>query len=342
MRLIAALGVRLLRGAGALLLGAVLLFVVLRVLPDDVAAMAAGPGADAAALAAERARLGLDLWLPQQFGLWLWQMLSGDWGRSAQLGIPVARLLRAAVPATLELAGLAMLVCAASGLAGGLVLFGLRRAGGRREGRAALAETGAALMLAVPVLAWALGLVLVAGLALELVPAGGRLGPGVAWPGGGGTGFLLLDALLAGDAAAFGSALAHLVLPAAALGLGCAPPVMRVLGAALAAAQEAPFAVQARLRGRSGMAVLWGEAMPVAALPALAVLGRQFGVLLGGAAVVEAVCFYPGLGLLLVEAVRAGDLAVLQAAGLAFGALAVLGQALAEGLCRGLGAGGRP
>lgn len=340
MVLITALVVRLLCGAGALLLGAVLLFVVLRVLPGDVAAMAAGPGADEAALAAERERLGLDLWLPQQLGLWLWQMLSGDWGVSAQLGVPVARLLRAAVPATLELAGLAMLVCAGAGLAGGLALFALRRAGGRREGRAALSETGVVLMLSVPVLAWALGLVLVFGVALELLPVGGRLAPGVAWPMRAGTGFLLLDALLVGDAAAFGSGLAHLALPASALGLGFAPPVMRVLGAALAAAREAPFAVQARLRGRSDAEVLWGEAMPVAALPALAVLGRQFGLLLGGAAVVEAVCFYPGLGRLLVEAVRAADLPVLQAAGLAFAALVVLGEAVAEGLCRGLG--GRP
>ena len=325
--MIASLGWRLLLAVPVLLLATLLLFVVLRVLPADVAAMALAPGATEAEIAAMRAALGLDGLLPVQYVIWLGQMLSGEWGLSAQLGVPVARLVGTALPATLELAALAGVVCGVLGFSGGLLLFALRREGGQREGRAALSETGTALL-------WALLLVLVFALGWPVAPVGGRLAPGLAWPPG--TGFLLLDSLAAGDLAVFGSALGHLVLPAVALGLAFAPPVMRVLGAALAEAYRAPFIDQARLRGLSGAQVLFGQALPLAAVPALAVLGRQFGLLLGGAAVVEAVCGYPGLGRLLVEAVRAADLPVLQAAGLAFAAVAVLAQAVVEGVCRGL------
>jgi peptide/nickel transport system permease protein len=210
-------------------------------------------------------------------------------------------------------------MCGVLGFCGGLLLFALRREGGQREGRAALAETGTALLMAVPPLLWAMLLLLV------LAPV---------WPPGAGS--LLVDTLRAGDMAAFGSALGHLALPAVALGLAFAPAVMRVLGAALVEAYRAPFSDQARLRGLSGAQVLWREALPLAALPALAALGRQGGLVLGGAAVVEAVCGYPGLGRLLVEAVRAADLPVLQAAGLAFAVVAVLAQAVVDGVCRGL------
>jgi peptide/nickel transport system permease protein len=334
MALVAGLGSRLLVAVPVLLLATLVLFVVLRVLPADVAAMALAPGATGAEIAAMREGLGLDWLLPVQYVIWLGQMLSGEWGVSAQLGVPVARLVGAALPATLELAALALVVCGVLGFWGGLLLFAWRREGGRREGRAALAETGTALLMAVPALLWALVLVLVFALAWPVAPVGGRLAPGLAWPPG--SGFLLLDALRAGDLAAFASVLGHMALPAVALGLAFAPPVMRVLGAALAEAYRAPFIDQARLRGRSGAQVLWREALPLAALPALAALGRQLGRVLGGAAVVEVVCGYPGLGRLLVEAVRAADLPVLQAAGLAFAAVAVLAQAVVEGVCRGL------
>ena len=319
MAVIASLGWRLLLAVPVLLLASLVLFLVLRELPADVAGMALAPGATEAEIAAMREGLGLDWLLPVQYVIWLGQMLSGTWGLSAQMGVPVARLVGTALPATLELAALALAVCGVLGFCGGLLLFALRREGGQREGRAALAETGTALLMAVPPLLWAMLLLLV------LAPV---------WPPGAGS--LLVDTLRAGDMAAFGSALGHLALPAVALGLAFAPAVMRVLGAALVEAYRAPFSDQARLRGLSGAQVLWREALPLAALPALAALGQQFGLVLGGAAVVEAVCGYPGLGRLLVEAVRAADLPVLQAAGLAFAVVAVLAQAVVDGVCRGL------
>jgi ABC-type dipeptide/oligopeptide/nickel transport system permease component len=314
---LAAVGWRLLAAVPVLVLASVLVFVALR----------AGPEAEGGVL-------------PVRYVLWLGGVLAGEWGVSAQSGVAVARLLGAAVPATLELAALGVAVGGVLGLAGGLALFVLRSEGGRKEGREALAESGTAMLMAVPALLWALGLLVVFALGLGVAPVAGRVAPGVAWPGG--SGFLLLDALLAGNLAAFGSALRHMALPALALGLGFAPPVMRVLGAALSDAARAPFALQARWRGESAFGVLLGEALPLAAVPALAAMGRQFGLLLGAAVVVEAVCLYPGLGRLLVEAARAGDLAVVEAAGLAFAVVAVLGQAVVAGVCRGLAPEDRP
>lgn len=308
---LAAVGWRLLAALPVLLLASVLVFVAVR----------AGAQADGAVL-------------PVRYVLWLGGLLAGEWGVSAQSGLPVGLLVRAALPATLELAVLAAVLGGVLGLLGGLALFALRSEGGRKEGREALAESGTAILMSVPGMLWALGLLGVFGVALGVAPVAGRVAPPVGWPGG--SGFLLLDTLLAGDLAAFGSALRHMALPALALGLAFAPPVMRVLGAALSDAARAPFALQARWRGESGVGVLLGEALPLAAVPALAAMGRQFGLLLGGAVVVEAVCLYPGLGRLLVEAVRAGDLAVVEAAGLAFAVVAVLAQAVVDGVCRAL------
>jgi peptide/nickel transport system permease protein len=314
-----------------LLVASMVLFVALRVLPEDPAAMSLPATATEGEVEAARAAMGLDRNLVVQYALWLGELLSGELGRSAHLHRPVAALLGAALPASLELAAMAMLIGGGLGAAGGLLLFALSGAGARAEAAEAVAETGTVLLMSVPEFLWALLFILVFGVALEAMPVGGRLDPELARPVL--SGFLLLDALLLGDMAAWGSAVRHMVLPAAALGIAFAPPVMRVLRTALVEVSHAGHIRQARLRGVSPGRVLVVHAMRLVALPVLAAMGVQFGMLFSGALLVEVIHGYPGLGVLMVDAVRNADLPVVQAVGLAYCGVVLAVGAVTDALC---------
>lgn len=318
---------RLVGGCSTVLLVLLLLFVALRVLPADPVAMSEPLSADTAQIEAARARLGADQLLPVQFAIWLGQMARGEFGLSVQSRRPVAEMLREALPATLELASLAVLATSVAGLLGGLALFALRRDAVR-----AAMESASTFAMSVPEVLWALGFILVFGVMLDLLPFIGRLDP--AYPNPVLTGFLLVDTLLAGSPRAFLSALCHMVLPVLALAMAFAPPIARVLHAALAEAWQSEHIRQGRLRGLSEVRLLLGHAVPNALLPALAVMATQFVLLCGGVVLVEEVFSYPGMGNLLVDAVRFGDLPVMQAAGLGFCGLMLLTNAVLQGLHR--------
>src|SRR3569833_270786 len=104
----------------------VLLFIVLRALPVDPAAMSLPPNATVAEIEAKRHEMGLDLSLPRQYLIWLAHAVSGDLGTSIQFRRGVLGLVTSTLPATIELALLAMLVASLLGLAGGLALFHVR------------------------------------------------------------------------------------------------------------------------------------------------------------------------------------------------------------------------
>ena len=132
------------------------------------------------------------------------------------------------------------------------------------------------------------------------------------------TGFLLFDTLLAGQPDAFASALAHLVLPAAALGIAFSPAIMRVLRSSLLDVYHEDYIRQARLRGIGERRLLVVHALPNAILPTLTLMGVQFGFLFGGTLLVEVIYSYPGLGNLMVDAVRNADLPIIQTVGLTY------------------------
>jgi len=334
MNLVASFARRLLAAGLILLVASVLLFAALRVLPVDPAGMSIPPAATPAEIEEARRQMGFDRALPAQYAIWLGHMLSGDFGRSVHLGRPVASLLAEAVPATVELALLAMAIAGILGLSGGLLLFVLRAEGGRGEAGEAIAETGTVLLMSVPAFLWALLFILVFGVVLEALPFTGRLDADLARPVV--TGFLLLDTLLVADTAAFLSAMRHMVLPAFALGIAVAPPVMRVLGASLIDVYHSDYIRQARLRGLSETRVLLGHALRNAALPTLSVLGRHFAFLLGGSLLVEVIFSYPGMGSLMLDAVRNADLPVIQAVGLTYCAVVLAVNTVVGGLYLGL------
>jgi peptide/nickel transport system permease protein len=273
--------------------------------------MSLPPNATLAEIAARRQEMGLDRPLPQQYLIWLSQVVHGDFGSSIHYRRSAFGLVAAALPATIELAAFAIVIAAVLGLAGGLVLFHVR--GTHTE---AAVDVGSIALLSVPEFLWSLFFILVFGVALQWLPFTGRLDPGLRLPQG--SGFLLADALAAGRVDVFWSTLRHMILPAFALGIAFSPAIMRVLRSSLIDVYVEDYIHMARLRGLSERRILVRHALKNAFLPTLSLMGVQFGFLFGGTLLVEVIFSYPGVGNLMVDAVRNADLPIIELVGLAY------------------------
>jgi peptide/nickel transport system permease protein len=302
---------RLLAAIPILLIVSALLFGVLRALPVDPAAMSLPPNATIAEIEAKRREMGLDRPLPEQYLIWLHGALHGDFGRSIQLGREAGSLVAATLPATVQLALAAMIIASVIGFGGGLLLFGAR--GTLLEPALDLVSI---ILLSIPEFLWGLILLFVFGVALRVLPFTGEVAPGLPVPDI--TGFLLLDSLLIGRFDVFLSACRHLILPAIALGLAFSPTIMRVLRSSLFDVYYEDYIIQARLRGLSERRILISHALKNAALPTITLAGVQFGVLFSGTLLIEVIYSYPGMGNLMVDAVRNADLPLIQAIGLTY------------------------
>ena len=325
MILLTTLGRRLASAVPILVLVSVLLFLALRILPVDPAAMSMPPNATRAEIEAARRDMGLDRPLPEQYLVWAARAVRGDFGTSIHLRKAAGGLVAETLPATVELALSAMIVASVLGLAGGLILFALRD----RKAETIL-ETATTLMMSVPEFLWALLFIFVFGVVLRAMPFTGRLDPGLPRPVI--TGLLTLDALLTGQATIWWSAVRHLILPATALGLAFAPPVMRVLRASLLDVYHEDYIRQARLRGLSETRILLCHALKNAILPTLTLMGVQFGFLFGGSLLVEVIYSWPGMGNLMVDSVRNADLPVIQLVGLTYCVVVLSINSLVDGL----------
>lgn len=288
-----------------------LLFAILRLLPVDPAAMSLPPTATVAEIEAKRQEMGLNLPLPEQYAIWLGQVLHGDFGTSIHFRRSVTSLIASTLPATIELALFAMAIASALGIGGGLLLFHTR--GSWLE---QVIEFGSIVLLSIPEFLWGLFFILVFGVLLEALPFTGRLSPEFQRPVV--TGFLILDTLLVGRLDMFWDVIKHMLLPAFALGIAFSPTIMRVLRSSLLDVYQEDYIHQARLRGQSERRVLLRHGLKNAILPTLSLMGVQFGFLFGGTLLVEVIYSYPGLGNLMVDAVRNADLPIIQTVGLTY------------------------
>ena len=316
---------RLLAAIPILLVVSALLFCVLRLLPVDPAAMSLPPNATIEEVEAKRREMGLDKPLPQQYLIWLADALHGDFGRSIALRREAGSLVAATLPATIQLALCAMVIAGVLGVGGGLLLFHVR--GTLLE---PVADLLSVLLLSIPEFLWGLILLFVFGVALQLLPFTGEVSPGLPIPHV--TGFLLLNSLLVGRLDVFLSACSHLILPAVALGLAFSPTIMRVLRSSLFDIYHEDYIAQARLRGLSESRILLRHALKNASLPTLTLAGVQFGILFSGTLLVEVIYSYPGMGNLMVDAVRNADLPLIQAIGLTYCIVVLIVNTMIDGL----------
>ena len=302
---------RLLVAVPTLLLLSLVVFVVLRLLPVDPLAMMLPASATAADAAALRQQLGFDKPVPVQFLIWLWDAVRGSLGNSINFRQPVTTLITAAVPATIELALTALVLALLISVPGGVLAYVLYA-----RQREAVADVLVTLLQSIPSFLWALLLIIVFGVLWPVLPFTGRVGTEVSLPGI--TGLALVDLLITGRFDAWLSALSHLFLPALALALSFAPLVIRVLRSGLISAAGEPYVEVGRLRGLSETRILWRHMLKNAALPTVTMVGVQFGFLFGGALLVEMIFGFPGVGNLMVQAVKGNDLPLIQGIALLF------------------------
>jgi ABC-type dipeptide/oligopeptide/nickel transport system permease component len=308
---LALLARRLLTAVPIMLIVAALVFTVLRLLPADPLGMSLPPNASQVDVAALRAEMGFDRPIAEQFAIWLSHLVHGDLGISIHFRRRVADMILTALPTTLELVAGGLALGTVLGIICGMAMFAWR--GTLRE---QLFDVGSAVVMSVPEFLWAILLILGIGVGLGLLPFIGRIDPQTTVPAA--TGFLLIDTLLALRPAAFLSVLAHLALPCLALALALAPLIMRVLRSSLLDTYLEDYITLARLRGVSEQRILWRHALKNAALPTLSLIGVQAGFMFGGTLLVEVIYAYPGIGNLMVDAVRNHDLPLIQGIALTY------------------------
>lgn len=279
-----------------------LVFVVFSLVPGDPARAVAGLDASPQQVESIRAEYGFDRPMLEQYVIYVSRLVRGDWGTSLLTRLPVVGDLAAHFPATLELSLASLLIATVLGIPLGILaaLFHNRLVDH-------MARFIALVGVATPVFWLALFLQLLFYRYLNWLPAQGRLGL-LDLPPAHLTGLYVLDSALAGQWGVFKSSLAHLVLPAVALSQMSMAIIMRIVRASVLETMHEDFVRTARARGLSEWRILIRHILRNASLPLLTVLGLQFGTLLGGAVLTEAIFSWPGLGSYAVRAVTGLDL----------------------------------
>jgi glutathione transport system permease protein len=261
----------------------VLVFLFVHLLPGDPARLAAGPEADDATVALVRADLGLDQPMPTQFVNFFVKIAHGDFGKSTRSKRPVTTEIGERFMPTLLLTIVSMIWSTAIGMGLGIVSAVWRNRWPDRIGMT-LAVSG----ISFP--AFALGMLL-----MELFSV--KLG----W----------LPVVPDGTWKSY-------VLPSLTLGAAVAAVMARFTRASFVEVLNEDYVRTARAKGVHEPMVVLKHCLRNAMIPVVTMMGLQFGFLLGGSIVVEAVFNWPGLGRLLVDAVTMRDYPVIQAIVLLF------------------------
>lgn len=295
----------------------VLVFSLARFIPGDPAIALLGPGATAGQVTALRAQLNLDRPAPEQFALYAKGLLQGDLGTSLKTGRAVRSEIAERLPATLELTVLATVLALLVGVPAG-VAAALGHDRLPDHAIRILSLTG----VSAPAFLLALLLQMVFSIHLGWLPISGRLSPYIVDDPV--TGFALLDAMLLGDPARLQDALRHLLLPAGVLAAFLASIVARFVRNSLIDVLGEDYIRTAHAKGLGYGRVLLRHGLRNALLPALTVVGLSFAELLGGAILTETVFAWPGIGRMMLDAIRHRDYPLIQGATLVFALLFVL------------------
>jgi peptide/nickel transport system permease protein len=235
--------------------------------------------------------LGLDQPLPVQYGLYVKNILLGDFGRSVLTRRPVTEHIWERLPATVELGLVAMLLSVVIGVP--LGVYSAVHRGGALDGAA---RVFAVLGQSMPTFWLGLMLILLFGVMLRFLPAGGRGG------------------------------IEHLILPAFTLGYFTSAAILRLTRSAMLEVLGSDYIKFARLKGLHEQVVLWKHGLKNALLPVVTFAVMLFVQFLGGAVVTETVFAWPGLGRLILESITTRDYPIVQAGVLVLSALYLAGN----------------
>ena len=271
--------------AATLFFVSALVFVVVRVLPGDPALVIIGPEGSPEAVARLREALGLNRPIAVQYGEWLARALRGDLGVSLQYDVPVGRLILSRLPVTIPLTLMAAALMTTAALP--LGLYAARR---HRRAGDYLAMLVSQIGIAVPGFWAGLLLILLFSVHLGWVESGGFAGwSSGLWPGA-----------------------RSLLLPAFALGLFQTAVLVRATRSSVLDVLGEDYVRTARAKGVSELSVLGKHTLRNAMIPIATVAGLQLGQLMAGAIILESVFALPGLGRLVLGAITARDLPLVQ------------------------------
>ncbi|MBL8696802.1 MAG: ABC transporter permease [Alphaproteobacteria bacterium] len=255
----------------------VLVFFLVR-LGGDPTALFLPPESSAEEIAKFRKQMGFDRPLAEQYLDFAMRALQGDFGRSLRHQDSALPLVLERLPATAQLAGVALALA---------VLFGVPTAIYAATRRDSLFDRASLLVTVVaqsfPTFWLGIMLILVFSEHLGWLPPSGR---GTIW---------------------------HLLMPATALAAYSTALITRLLRASMLEVMQADYVRTARGKGLSEKVVVLRHALRNAAIPAITVIGLQVGALLGGAVITEEIFAYPGMGRLAIQAISNRDFAVVQA-----------------------------
>jgi len=307
-----------------ILLGlSLLVFLFIRALPGGPAIALLGERGTQQDRAQIEENLGLDQPIHVQYARYVRNLASGDLGSSVLTRRPVSEELARRFPATVELSIAAMIFALGVGIPLGYI------AAKRYQGVLDNVSLVMSLIgVSIPVFFLALLLKYVFAVKLGWLPSIGRVGilQDLDHP----TNFYVVDAILTGNWAALGDVLRHLVLPAIALGTIPLAIVARITRAATLDVLSEDYVRTARAKGLDPMVVDRRHILRNAMLPVVTVIGLQTGLLLTGAVLTETVFSWPGMGTLIVNAIRTRDYAVLQGGILFFAVVFVLVNLLVD------------
>jgi peptide/nickel transport system permease protein/oligopeptide transport system permease protein len=260
-----------------LLIVSFIVFAMVRLIPGDPVTAIAGPDSTPELMAQIRESLGLNEPLLAQYGVYLRGLVTGDLGTSIRSRQPVWSEIGRRLPATLELAGAAMLLSLVVGV--GLGVLAALRPGGTVD---ALARFVSLFGVSSPTFWTGLLFILAFAYYWRLFPISGRGG------------------------------LEHLVLPAATVSLTSVAFISRLTRASLLEVLSQDYVRTARAKGTAGSRVVLKHALRNALMSPITVAGLEFGRLLSGVIVIEIIFSWPGTGRLLVNAIQFRDFPVIQ------------------------------
>lgn len=287
------------------LLGVVTItFFIARVLPSNPEVKWAGQRATAEQLEAARVELGLDKSLPEQYIIYIGDLLHGDLGKSLNSHQPVTTELKRYIPATLELVLLAFILAVIIGIP--LGIYSAKKKDKLLDHGSRFFSIAA---VSLPTFWVALFLQLIFYKSLQLLPIGGRISaeatifseiPHI-------TGLYLLDTLLTGDLALFGDALRHIILPCITIALYPIGLVSRMTRSALLEILGEDYITAGRSYGLSETKMLWKYALKNSIGTTATDVALSMGYTLTDTFLVEAIFSWPGIGSYISSAVTSLD-----------------------------------
>jgi len=257
-----------------------------------------------------RHKYGLDRPIPVQYAMWLRNLARGDLGESFQYHRPVTTLIAERLPYTLQLTVLALVLGGIIGIA-----VGVASAVKQNSALDKAVSLGSLVIYSIPEFWVAVMFILLFAVTLRWFPISQTQS---------------LDYLLYSTGGRFFDRLWHLVLPVTVLALGSAAGTARYMRSELLGVLNEEYVIAARARGLPERRVVLRHALRNALMPIVTIYGLALPFLVGGAAVVEKIFAWPGMGALAVDAVGARDYPVIMATSMIAAALVVAGNLLAD------------